>query len=146
MKKTIRFIPSLLLMTLFVSLLTGCGAALADAAKLTQYEIGGDKIPSITSVVGEREVSGVESSTKNGVSSKQYTYTSDTVYDDLLAYVTRLMDDGWLVTQDIDLNVIPGSGELGKKSAEEGQILLVAFSYDQDGYAVNVTKGKGTIE
>ncbi len=140
MKKFACLTISLLLM------LTGCGAILTDAAQLEQYDMGDDEIISITSVVGEREVAGVETSTNNGVTSKQYTYISDTVYDDLLAYVTQLMEDGWLVTQDIDLNVLPGSGELGMHSVDDGQILLVSFTYDEDGYVINVTKGKGTLE
>ncbi len=126
--------------------LTGCGAALKEAAKLGEYEAGDDRIPSITSVVGEREVTDVEISTKNGVVTKQYTYISTSVYDDLLAYVNRLMQDDWLVTRDIDLNVVPGSGELGKNSVDEGQIVLLSFSYEEGGYTVQIVKGKGTIE
>ena len=104
MKKNICIAISLLLM--LTLLLAGCGAALTNAAKLEQYDMGDDVIISITSVVGEREVTSVAASTNNGIDSKQYTYASDMVYDDLLAYVTRLMDGGWLVTQAIDLNVV----------------------------------------
>jgi hypothetical protein len=145
MKKTACLMVSLLVV--LALMLTGCGAALTNAAKLETYDMGSsDVIPSITSVVGEREVTGVESSTSNGVITKQYTYVSDTVYDDLLAYVQKLMDDGWLVTQNIDLNVVPGSGELATQSEDEGEVILVAFSYDDAGYVVKITKGKGTLE
>jgi len=144
MKKSLCFTTSVLLMLAFI--LTGCGAVLEEAAKLSEYEAGDDRIPSITSVVGEREVTGVESSVKNGIVSKQYTYVSNSVYDDLLAYVSALMEDGWLVTKDIDLKVVPGSGELGKKSSEEGQIVLLSFAYEDSKYTINITKGKGTIE
>ena len=88
----------------------------------------------------------MESSTDNGVASRQYTYASTSVYDDLWAYVQKLMDDGWLVTQDIDLKVIPGSGQLGRKASEEGQILLISFAYEDSKYAIKLTKTKGTIE
>lgn len=144
MRKATFFMVSALLV--FTLALTGCGAALADAAKLSEYEIDGESIPSITSVVGEREVKGVESSTNNGVKSTQYTYVSDTVYDDLWAYVQKLMDDGWLVTQDIDLSVVPGSGQLGRNASEEGKILLLSFAYEDGKYAIKVTKAEGTIE
>jgi hypothetical protein len=142
MKKATLVMVSLLL----VLALAGCGAVLTDAAKLQEYDVSGDTIPSITSVVGEREVTGVESSTSNGVKSTQYTYVSDTVYDDLWAYVQQLMDDGWLVTKAIDLAVVPGSGELAAKSADEGKIVLLSFSYDDAGYIIKITKGKGTLE
>lgn len=146
MKKEAYRIVSILLAAAFALSLAGCGAALTDAAKLSAYEVGGESIPSITSVVGEREVTGVESSTDNGAVSKQYTYASASVYDDLWAYVQKLMEDGWLVTQDIDLAVVPGSGQLGKKASEEGQIILLSFAYEDGKYAVKVTKAKGTIE
>lgn len=146
MIRTARLISFLLLMFVMASLLTGCGATLADVAKLEQYEMGDDAIPSVTSVVGERSVSSVKSSINNGVTTKEYTYSSDSVYDDLLAYIVKLMDEGWLVTKDIDLNVVPSSGELGRESVEEGQIVLLTFTYDDDGYVITVTKGIGTIE
>lgn len=145
MKKTLSFLSVLLILALTLAL-SGCGAALKEAATLSEYEVDDENIPSITSFVGEREVTGVESGTSNGVASKQYTYVSDTVYDDLLAYVTALMDQGWLVTQDIDLNVVPGSGELGKKSTEDGKILLVSFSYQESEYVIKIVKGEGTLE
>lgn len=143
--KKVAYLTIVLLLALTM-LLTGCGAALTEAAKLEQYSMGDDEIMSITAIAGEREVTGVETSTSNGVTTKQYTYVSDTVYDDLLAYVSGLMEDGWLVTQAIDLNVVPGSGELATNSADDGQILLVSFSYDESGYVIKITKGKGTLE
>jgi hypothetical protein len=137
MKKVAFMVVSLIL----AAALAGCGA------ELEAYDMAdGDAVPSITSVVGEREVTGVQSSVSNGVTTKEYTYVSDTVYDDLLSYVRALMDEGWLVTQDIDLNVVPGSGELAAHSSEEGQVILVGFTYDDAGYVITVTKGKGTLE
>jgi hypothetical protein len=145
MRKTVCTVVSVLLVFALVPALAGCGV-LSNAAELEQYEIGEDVIPSINSIVGEREVTGVESSTDNGVKVKQYTYASTSVFDDLLQFVTRLREEGWLVTQDIDLEVVPGAGELGKNSVDEGQIVLVDFSYDESGYTIKISKGEGTIE
>lgn len=63
-----------------------------------------------------------------------------------MAYVQKLMGDDWLVTEDIDLKVVPGTGQLGKKASEEGQILLLSFAYEDGKYAIKITKTKGTIE
>jgi hypothetical protein len=145
MRKTVCTVVSVLLVFALVPALSGCGI-LADAEKLEQYEMDEDVIPSINSVVGEREVTGVESSTDNGVKVKQYSYSSDSVFDDLLQYVITLREDGWLVTQDIDLDVVPGTGELGKNSVDEGRVVLVFFSYDDSGYTIKISKGEGTIE
>jgi hypothetical protein len=145
MRKTVCTVVSVLLVFALVPALSGCGI-LADAKKLEQYEMDEDVIPSINSIVGEREVTGVETSTDNGVKVKQYTYASTSVFDDLLQFVTKLREDGWLVTRDIDLEVVPGTGELGKNSVDEGQIVLVDFSYDESGYTIKISKGEGTIE
>ena len=144
MKRTVYWTISLLMAVALT--LTGCGAALTDAGKLMQYELGEDIIPSITAVVSEREVTGVKTSTDNGVASKQYTYSSTSVYDDLWAYVQKLMDEGWLVTEDIDLKAVPGSGQLGKKASDEGHILLLSFAYEDGKYAIKISKAEGTIE
>jgi hypothetical protein len=88
----------------------------------------------------------MESSIDNGVASKQYTYSSTSVYDDLWAYVQKLMDEGWLVTEDIDLKAVPGSGQLGKKASDEGHILLLSFAYEDGKYAIKISKAEGTIE
>ena len=72
MKRKVSYMVVLLLVS---ALLAGCGV-LSDAAKLTEYTAGEDHIPSINSVVGEREVTGVESSVENGVNTLKYTYSS----------------------------------------------------------------------
>ncbi len=143
MKKTaFRITPLLLALALMC---TGCGSLLADAGKLAEYELSGDRIPSVTSVAGVREVTSVNTATENGAITKTYAYVSDSVFDDLWAYVQFLMDEGWLVTEDIELSTVPGTGQLGKTSSDEGKILLVSFSYDEGSYVIEVKKTTGTI-
>ncbi len=144
MKKRIYCLISLLIIA--AMLFTGCKGALAKTAKLTNYELGKDIVPSIYSVVGERELNGIEASTKNGVIKKQYIYLSASVFDDLLSYIQALIAAGWEVTMDIDLNISPGSGQLATHSVEEGKIILLNFSYDSAGYTIELIKDKGTIE
>lgn len=138
---------SLILILLVIIISTaGCGI-LKSAAALKEYDIGGDSIPSITSVVGERKVTGVEATIKDEVITKRYNYASNSVFDDLLTYITTLREDeGWLVTRDFNLETVPGSAELGKESADEGQILLMTLSYDDSGYELTIVKGEGSIE
>ena len=144
MKKRIHILVCLLVCAAL--LLMGCKPVLADASKLANYELGKDLVPSIYSVVGEREVTGIESSAKNGAIKKLYTYASASVFDDLLEYIKALMDEGWVVTEDIDLNITPGSGQLALHSVDEGKIVLLNFTYDNDGYTIDLIKDKGTIE
>lgn len=142
-KGTCRIV-AVLLVLIFAFMLSGCGI-LKKAAELSEYEVGGESIPSITSVVGERKVTGVESKIENGVTMKQYTYESTSVFDDLWAYITKCREDGWLITEDIDLHVTPGSGQLGKESSDDGKILVIAFAYEDGKYAIKITKGDGTL-
>lgn len=140
-KKSFGIIGILLL----VFLLASC-SPMSKAEKLENYEVEENLIPSITSVVGERKVVRVKTGTENGIRSKEYEYVSDDVFDDLFDYVLHLMNDGWTVTKDIDLNKIPGSGQFAKHAKEEGKIIMLDFDYDLSGYTVIITHGKGTID
>lgn len=145
MKKIVGHFAVASIILAFGLALMGCLGALDDASKTEVYEVGGESIPSITSLVGERQATSASSSTTNGFPSVEYTYKSSSVYDDLLVYVSTLRDDGWMVTEDIDLDVTPGSGQLGKHSSEEGQILLLDFAYEEDEYTISVLKAEGTL-
>ena len=138
-----------MLFVVFISALvfSGCGAILTDAAKLTEYEVDGETVPSISSIVGEREVTAVDTETNNGVKSVQYTYKSTSVTDDLIAYLSKLQDEeGWLVTEDYDLTTVPGTAQMGKASEDEGQILILSVAYEDEAYAIKISKLEGTIE
>lgn len=141
MKKRIIVIIGLLLISALA--LTGCGAA----AQIQEYEMDDDTIPSINSVVGERTVVGVETSISNGVPSKQYTYSSTSVFDDVFAYIKVLVEqEGWLIIKDYNLNVTPGSAQFGKQSNEEGKILILTIDYEDTEYVVKIMKTEGTLE
>ena len=98
--------------------------ATSSAEKLTEYEVGGDKVASVNDVIGDtRKVTGVSSGTSNGVRYKQYTYETASVLQDLIAYSVYLRNNGWLVTK--EYNLTTGRGEMGfaKASADNGKIL-----------------------
>ena len=144
MKKT-RLIVSVLLIVALAFSMCACGKAMKEAAELQVYDFDSDQIPTINSQVGEREVTGVETGTNNGAPQKQYTYKSDSVFDDLMAYTAYLRDNGWIVTADYNLEDTPGSAQLGKESADAGQILIISIAYEADKYAVKITKMEGTL-
>ncbi len=142
MKNAIR----ILAVSMIVLLLCSCGV-LSNAAEAESYDFGKDAIPSIKAVLGEsREVSGVTTSTENGTQRKQYDYKSDTVYDDLVAYMEYMINEqGWLLTQDMDLRVAPGAAQIAKASADEGKLLVINVSYDETTYILLIQKGEGTL-
>ena len=117
-----------------------------NAAKLTEYELGGDKLPSVNAVIGEtRKVTGVTSNVSSGVQQKQYTYESASVTKDLAMYTTRLRDNGWIVTKSYDFSANSGEAQLGKESIDQGQILLMSIAFEQNRYAIKITKAVGQL-
>ena len=136
------FIAVIALILTAVFILNGCGSA----AKLTEYDFGADKVPSVNAVIGEeRKVSGVATGTENGVRYKQYTYETETMLEDLWAYYTRLSELGWAAMQDFDLSEGEGEMRLAIESADEGKILIISVAFTPSRYAVRVNKLDGNL-
>ena len=135
----------LLLLCVPMLLFCACGI-LQDAAKLETYDLGNDKIPSLTSVVGERKVSGVETGSRTGgVQYKNYTYETQTLTEDMDAYYAALLQSGYLVTKSSEGNTMKGSLELGRNSADAGKAILIGLAWDNTLITLSITKGDGTI-
>ena len=140
MKKT--QIAVILLLLIPALLFSACGAA----AKLTEYDFGTDKVPSVNAVLGDaRKVTGVATGTDNGVQYKQYTYQSETTLDDLIKYTVYLRNNGWTVTKDYDLTISSGEAQIAKESADSGKILVMSIAYDGNSYAVRINKLEGSL-
>ena len=148
MKKSLKVI---LIIVLAVIILVGVALLLVNnslnsAAKLQTYDLGTDKIPSLTSVVGERKVTGVGSrSSTNGTQQKDYTYETQSRDNDLNSYIGALQAAGFLVLKPMDGNDLKGSMQLGITSADEGKIILIDLSWDNTRISLALTKGDGTI-
>lgn len=135
----------MLSMLLALGMLAGC-AALSSAEKLTAYDMSGDSIPSVNSVVGDRKVEGVSAGTSNGVAKQEYKYASDSVTQDLIAYIQELLNNqGFLGISDFDVSVIPGSGQIAKASKDSGKIIIMQLDYTSTGYTITISKGEGTL-
>ena len=140
--KVKRFVSTILLVIMSILLLAGCG----KAAKLTEYDFGVDKIPSVNAVLGEtRKVSGISAGIENGVRHREYTYATETMADDLWVYYTRLSELGWIVTKDFSLADGEGEMQLGIESADEGKILIISIEFTLKSYTIRVEKMDGTL-
>jgi hypothetical protein len=143
MKNSMR--TALVLMLICVFALTGC-SILSNAEKLETYELGADSIPAVNSVVGERNVTEVQSGTGTGGTYKEYAYESQTVTEDLIAYlIDGLLENNWHALTDFNLNDIPGTAQLATESEDNGQIIIMDVTYEQDAYTIKLTKGEGTL-
>ena len=149
MKKSLKIILAIVLVVVVimgVMLLVVLPATLNNAAKQQTYDFGeNDKIPTLNATVGERKVTGVSTSANvGGAQQKSYTYETQTLGDDLDAYVDALRASGILVLKALDGNKLKGSMQLGVTSADEGKIILIDLAWDNTKVTVQLTKGDGT--
>lgn len=144
MKKYTRLLTFVFAAVLLSCLLSACASA--DPSTQNTYNFDRDKVPSITSVVGERTVTDVQSEGINEYPSMQYTYQSDSVFDDLSQYIQLLQEQGWTKSgDDYNLEESPGSAQFVKESATKGQILVLFITYGENEYSIKVTKLEATI-
>jgi len=147
MKNKRNLIIYIAVVILAVFLFSACSSALNEAANLQAYDFGADQIPTVNYIVGTRTVTNVETSTSPEALQKQYTYRSDSEFEDLLNYTIYLRyENGWIVTQEYDLNDVPGTAQLAKNSVDAGKILILSIAYESGAYAIKITKADGTID
>ena len=140
-----KLIAIALILSALTFLFCACGL-FDDAAKLTEYDFGSDKVPTINSVLGEeRKVTGISTGTENGVQYKQYTYETSSMLEDLAAYSVYLQDKGWVVTQDYDLADGAGEMQFAIESADAGKILVISVAFEKTQYAIRVNKLVGEL-
>lgn len=113
---------------------------------IEEYQLGDDIIPSISTVLGEGSASSVSTEMKNGITTKTITYQSASVQEDLYAYVEYLEEqEGFILTQDMDLNQVPSSVQMGKPSVDPGEVIILTMEYDHFGYTITLKKGEGKL-
>ena len=112
------------------------------------YNLKGDKIKTITKVVGKRNLTSKKVSNNNGTITKTYTYNNiKDPYTDLSIYIKFLKNNSnFIVTKDYDLNNKKDSIQISRYSNKTNYIIIMDISYDKDSYTIKITKGKGKIK
>lgn len=144
MNKTLK----ILLIIFVIGLIGGIIAFMAtgNTANAEEYKLGNDTIKSIKAIVEKRQVVSVSTKTSNGITTKTIEYKSDNVQDDLLKYSEYLRnEEGFSLTKDMDLSVIPSTVELGKISNDTGNLIMMTMDYNSFGYTITIQKGEGTL-
>ena len=144
MNKTLK----ILLIIFGIGLVGGIIAFMAtgNTANAEEYKLGNDTIKSIKAIVEKRQVVSVSTKTSNGITTKTIEYKSDNVQDDLLKYTEYLRnEEGFSLTKDMDLSVIPSTVELGKNSNDTGNLIMMTIDYNSFGYTITIQKGEGTL-
>lgn len=140
--KNINKLSIFIMMLSFVLLLVGCVSNKDQIIK-----VGDNEVPSLYSVVGEREITGSEKNVKTELKMVELTYKSGVVsQDDLVAYTEHLIDNGWLLTKEIEESQEGYIWQLGKESKKEGNIILIDVFWPELGSAKIVYReGEGNI-
>ena len=120
-------------------------SVLNDAAKLQSYDFDNDSVPSITSVVGDRDVTGTKKGTGTDGVYQEYTYKTDSVIEDIQAYINKLQSQGWVITIIEDDGASSGTVQLGNESSDSGKIILLTIDYGASSYTLNIKKSTGTL-
>ena len=116
-----------------------------------EVKLGNDIIPTMHSVVGKRNITGVTTDIKDLVTIKTISYKEDANKEDTLstadvtAYIEKLQNNGYFVTK--NFGITNPTAELGIESKDSGRIIRVNIKYDTDkGTAtITYTKAKGTL-
>lgn len=140
MKKAWVWLLGIILVTL-----AGCASSTAE-----EIEINDDKIPSIYKVIGEKKITGTNSSIKDDIRTTELTYAKGSISEEeLVEYMTYLKEEEGFIhtadTQELDGNLI---NQLGTESVTEGHIVLVDLtaSKDFDGpIVITYRSGPGNI-
>lgn len=87
-------------------------------------------------------MTGVSTSSQNGVLTKTYEYKSATATSDISQYTVYLIGENFVLTDKTD-----DYSQLcfAKESVEPGMILIIQISTTDFGYTINIQKGTGTL-
>ena len=107
---------------------------------LDEYTMLGDTIPSITSVVGMRDLTGKATQSGDDYEVNDYIYVSDTPYDDVLEYGRYLIENCNFIAVGEDGTAESGKCALVAESSDEDIILRVQIDWTPDGYTVSAGK------
>ncbi len=102
------------------------------------YTLGENTLASIPAVVGERVCILEDQGEATPHYQQQYAYRSDTVRDDLLAYIDYLGEQGFSVVRGAPLGE-PGEGELSAPAKETGYTLRVRLSWSKESYHIRLS-------
>ena len=135
-----KIIAIILVTAVITGLLCGCKKKGTDISE--NYEIGPDRFPSITFVLGEREL---VSEKKEGDTLCYVYKTNETGNMDIYEYMSYLIDNcGGVVTSALNEGE-EGSCELAMESDEDGYVVVISFEYKADEYTVKIKRIAGKI-
>ncbi|MEG0872471.1 MAG: hypothetical protein RSE00_00860 [Clostridia bacterium] len=142
-----KFLKVLLIIVAIVAVLAiiaivGIKVAVSNTANSNEYKVGADKIPSLKTVVGKKDVISTGISTENGVITKTIEYKKSDVSDEeMVEYIEYLISNEKFKISKKSRNLV----ELCKKSVDDGEIVFVMFENGSTSHLITVKKCVGTL-
>jgi hypothetical protein len=100
------------------------------------YGIDDEEVPSIQASAGTRPIVGSEAGIEGGKPYVMVTYSSSSVEDDLIAYTTALVQDGWVITNTEQTSASTGKIGYATESKHAGELLIVVVEFSASQYEV----------
>lgn len=106
-------------------------------ATLEYYDVSGEKIPTVYSVLGKRNVSYISVGNKNDVHYQEYKYYGmDSASNDVEEYILFLCNEqGFTLYDNFERSQIEGEVRLGKK-LDSGKEIMITITYQIGSYTV----------
>jgi len=125
------------------------GNILGQVSAADYYEIGNDKIPTVTRALGEeRKVVSIDTSSSGSTKTQVIVYevSGTEQNNDMLAYGKYLKNnDGFLPLQNADFSGPTGSCVSGRNSVDEGFMVRVGINFDTNGYTISIALQEGNV-
>lgn len=117
------------LLGIMVVVLAGCASSTAE-----EIEINDDKIPSVYKVLGEKKITGTNSSIKDDVRTTELTYKAGSISEEeLVEYMTYLIEEeGFIPTIDTKEEDGKLTNQLGAESVTDEHIVLIDLTCSTD--------------
>lgn len=152
MNKTLKKVLTILIPTLLLLIIILIGTIvyykhINNIGNDSYYKIDDDKIISITSVVGKREINSISTKKSKGIITKKYEYKNvKNVKSDINSYIEELKNSNYINTTDINLSKDNNVISFASYSAYDDDIIIISISYNLNSYEIIVKKGSGSIQ
>lgn len=144
MKKTLLCISIFILLLSFIEGITLF--TLSKESKRLEVKMDNESVVSLYSIVGDKKlVNYSDGYETDGTRIKKYTYKTSLVSrDDILTYIAKLKELGYVYTEKTNMDV----KEFGKKSDKDDTSILINITYDSSGKYVYIKyiKIKGSFQ
>lgn len=117
------------LLGIMLVVVAGCASSTAE-----EIEINDDKIPSVYKVLGEKKITGTNSSIKDDVRTTELTYKAGSISEEeLVEYMTYLIEEeGFIPTIDTKEEDGKLTNQLGAESVTDEHIVLIDLTCSTD--------------